>query len=239
MVGAAKRAVVGGESPEELERQREVRAERAQHLSDAQIDARVDFIDQRLDDNQLHANIWQWGWLTVNAAGMIVGSVNAPMHRHTQQTYDIIQASKGLVGTVFLAVDPNPGLWGGDEIRDLPNVTRADKLARLAAAEDLLHTAAIRARRRLYWPFHVANIAFNAIGGAILLGLEDYGRAAKSFGIGAAVGEVEILSAPWAPDTDWEEYERFATSDTPVASTPPTRWKLIAGGNWIGVHADF
>jgi hypothetical protein len=238
-VEASKNAILATESREEIARQRQARAERSQQLSDEQIERRVAFISERLDDNQLHAQVWQYGWLVVNAGGMVVGSVNGAKHSGTDQVYDIIQATKGGVGTAFLLLDPVPGRSGAESIREMPAVTRADKLARLARAEDLLSDGAQRARRRLWWPFHLANITFNAIGGAILLGLEDYKHAGLSFGVGAAVGEIEILTAPWEPTTDWEEYERFAATDGAVATAPAPRWRVVTRGSWVGVEAEF
>jgi hypothetical protein len=40
-------------------------------LSDAEIERRLDFIEQRLDASKRRAQIWYWSWLTVNGAATV------------------------------------------------------------------------------------------------------------------------------------------------------------------------
>ena len=44
-------------------------------LSDARIERRLDFIEQRLDASKCHARIWYWSWMTVNVGATIGLSV--------------------------------------------------------------------------------------------------------------------------------------------------------------------
>ena len=44
-------------------------------LSDARIERRLDFIEQRLDASKRHAWIWYWSWMTVNAGATVGLSV--------------------------------------------------------------------------------------------------------------------------------------------------------------------
>ena len=42
-------------------------------LSDAEIDRRIDFLEQKLDDSRTHGQIWYWSWLAING-GSTVGN---------------------------------------------------------------------------------------------------------------------------------------------------------------------
>jgi hypothetical protein len=44
-------------------------------LSDAEIERRLDFIEQRLDASKRHAQIWYWSWMTVNVGATVGLSV--------------------------------------------------------------------------------------------------------------------------------------------------------------------
>ena len=48
---------------------------RADHagLSDAEIDRRIDFLEQKLDESRTHGQIWYWSWLAING-GSTVGN---------------------------------------------------------------------------------------------------------------------------------------------------------------------
>src|SRR5262245_53825508 len=52
-------------------------AEEASQLSDEQIGKRVDYVTQRLEDNRTHAAWWYYGFLTLNAGGMVAGAATA------------------------------------------------------------------------------------------------------------------------------------------------------------------
>src|SRR5690242_8481041 len=45
--------------------------EEAAQLTDQQIEKRLEFVTQRLEDNELHAALWYYGFLAVNAGGMV------------------------------------------------------------------------------------------------------------------------------------------------------------------------
>jgi hypothetical protein len=208
-------------------------------LSDAEIDQRVAFISERLDAGQLHAAAWEYGWLTLNGGGGIAAATLAGTthHRH-KRVYYIIKAVKGAVGTTYLLADPLAGVHGADPIRALPAQTHEEKVEQLARAEALLWKAAQRAKQRTNWVFHVGNLIFNGIGGAVMLALHEPEQAALSGGLDAAIGELQLLSAPWEPVEDWDSYERFVASDG-IAQAPPPRWRVIANGWSIAARLEF
>lgn len=215
-----------------------VTAEQAAALSDEQIERRLAFVSQRLDDNRTHAALWYYGFLVVNAGGMVVGAALAPSDEGNDQVFDIIEASKGLIGVAYLLGDPLPGRCGADPVRELPSATHAERASQLAEAESILYHAAGRAHQRTGWILHAGNIVLNGAGAAVLLAKESYGNAALSFFLDAGIGEVQILSTPWRPATDWREYEQFVSRGG-VPAEPQVRWHIRPNGRGLALQVDF
>jgi len=238
---SATLTALGMSGKEEREAARLQRAERAAHLSDEEIDRRVDFLTERLDKRQLHAALWKYGWLTVNGGGLIVSATQAGLadEGSTDQVNEIAQAGKAAIGVAYLLLNPMPGTSGADPVRELPNVTREDRLARLAEAEYILAREAERAHDRTSWLLHLGNLFLDAAAAAPALALGDAGLAAESFGIGAAVGEIQIWSQPWKGPSDWEEYEHFIATGEDLSNIRNSRWWIAPRGLGLAFVAEF
>jgi len=238
----AIQSAFGTSGKEKAEQERLARAERASRLSDAEIDSRIAFVTERLDENRLHAAAWKYGWLVVNGGGMIAASTQAAVtHKlgSDHQVSDITQAVKGAIGVCFLVFNPMPGTSGADPVREMPDQTHEEKLARLEKAEYILARSAERAHSRTSWYLHIGNILFNAALAAPVLGVGNAGLAAQNFGIGAGVGEVQILTAPWEGPRDWEAYERFVASQEGRPVTPTAEWHIVPNGVGLAVVGRF
>lgn len=203
-----------------------------------EVDRRLAFVQERLDRGRRHATFWQYGWLLVNAGGMTAASVQAAGSSGDDQAYAIIGASKGAIGTVYLLAQPLPGRSGAEPIRAMPADTEADRAAQLVAAEELLYAAAARSEQRASWPMHAGNVAINLIGGIILLARGDAGLAALSFGVDAAVGEVQIWTQPWRPRRDWTEYHAWLATGA-TATPASSSWRLAPARGGLALAIDF
>lgn len=208
-------------------------------LGEGEVERRLEFVNARLDANRRHAAAWQYGWLVVNVGGTAASSAFAAIDEGNEQVFDILEAAKGTVGSIRLLVDPMPGMSGADPIRAMPSRTAADKLAQLARAERLLWDEAQRARQRTGWFVHVGNVVFNLASGAVLLALDEPVLAAVAFGVDTVVGEAQILTAPWRPIDDWEEYERFVATGLGAGPSPPTRWHVRPNGRGVVIAVEF
>jgi hypothetical protein len=218
-----------------------VTAAEAAQLSDEQIDKRIGFIAQRLDDNELHASLWYYGFLAVNASGMVAGAATAAVEENdNKQMYDILNSSLGLIGTIYLVADPLPGRSGSDPIAELPGATHQDRAAQLATAEDILYRAAGRAKQRTGWVLHTGNVVLNAAAASVLVARDDLGDAALLFFLNTAVGEAQILLTPWEPLDDWEEYRQQADNGG-VVLDPRVSWGIgpMPGGQGLALQARF
>jgi hypothetical protein len=211
----------------------------AASLTDEQIEQRIAFLDRRLDQSQTHSFLWQYGWMAVNGGGGVASGVQAGLDHGNDRIFDVLEAVKSGIGVVYLVLRPMPGWRGAGPIRAMPDATRADRIARLRRAEEMLREAAEHARRRKYWLVHLGNLGLNAATGAILLGLGSTRLAVLSAGLDTAIGEAQIWSRPWQPEEDWKEYERFVATGRVDPSLPPTTWRIGPAGRGIALQARF
>jgi len=180
-------------------------------LSDAQIERRLDFIEQRLDASERHARIWYWSWLTLNVGATVGLSVASAIadDGDDRATY-VPQAALAALGVADLTVfRPLEARFGAEPIRRLPDGTRAERLHQLERAEALLRSNATRAESRGSWLLHLANFSLNAAAGAVTYATGNTSDAVISFASGFAGGEIYIWSEPGAPARDWQDYQRF------------------------------
>lgn len=206
-------------------------------LTEAQIDKRLAFLTSRLDDTQLHAAAWQYGWMTINSGGAVWSSFNAARHNGTDQINDAMQAGKSVIGITYLLVDPMPGRHGADPIRALPSATRAEKLAHLEEAERLFRKTVRRSEERKSLLMHIGNVGLHVITSSVLLGLGAEKDAWMTFLIDTASGEVQIWSRPWEPVGDWEEYQRLVATGLP--EEPRTSWRIAPRDRGLALLIEF
>ena len=213
----------------------EMPAAPAPELSDAEIDRRLRFLEERLRGSQTHGQIWYWSWMTITGGSTVVmGTLAGLSDNHDDRINYGVQAGVSAIGVADLLLRPLNARHGDGPIRDLPEATRAEKLAKLKAAEDLLRGNAERADERFSWLPHVGNLVINGTAGA-LIGV--FGR--KSDGIiaglsGFAGGELQIWSQPAAPARDWRDYRAMTSGgrdlsgfDVYVAALPEQRGSTL------------
>jgi len=178
-------------------------------LSDEELDARIRFIEERLDAGQKWAWRWQWGWSAAYASGIAIGTGQAAATNSGKNRADYITtAVKGVIGTTRLLLQPHPARNGADPLRETRfGNTRDAKVQRLQAAETLLLRVKERAEQRKSWIPHLANVGLNLVGSGFILGFGHADDAIESFAVGVAVGEAHIWSAPWRSIQDVEDYQ--------------------------------
>lgn len=181
-------------------------------LSESELDARIDFIEQRLEATRKHAYYWQWGWTGFYGAGLVIQSLRAGLSEDNEHQADyVVSAIKAAGGVTRMILAPHPARNGADEIRAMGGSTREAKARKLAKAEELLLDSAHVADRRFSVKAHAANVLVNLAGGAIVWGLGAPSDALEATLVGIAVGTANIMSAPWKADDDLADYEaRFS-----------------------------
>lgn len=234
-------AALGRTGRETLELQKLERAERAQALTAEQIERRLAFLTQELDDTRLHAAAWQYGWIFIDSAGALASAGQAAFGDEDKLAYHTMRAVKGAIGTAYLMLNPQPLRCGADPIRAMPSATQSDKMDQLLAAENLLVEAAERAHQRTSWAYHIGNLLFNAAGAGAVYATGDESGALQALLIDTAAGELQVWTQPWEPPGQWEAYERMVAEDEGRASAyvPGIRWRVITQGAGFAVQASF
>lgn len=175
--------------------------------SEREAEQRLRFVESSLDANRRHAQLWHWGWTAANGGSVAMNSVSLALDDDSgSRVYSGLQIGISTLGLVDLLVrDPVPGRAGADPIR------AGDPATRLARGEALLAAAAEHAQDRRAWPAHLANAALQAAAAAVLLGVDEPGYAAASFGLGMLGGEAMLWSAPYQPARDWRTYQEMVS----------------------------
>lgn len=208
--------------------------------TDAELDARLHFLEGRLDAGRRHAQVWHYGWLGFNAACFAYTTTSAALDSARSRSFDIVNATQAAVGVADLVyLRPMPGREGADPIRGAADASHADKVARLTKGEQILVAAAQRADDRSSWTIHLGNLAFNLLGGGILLALHEDHYAAIATLSGTAVGEAYIWSEPSRAPEDLEEYRRFIADGAVAQSRSRSHWLLLPEGPGIAVRVNF
>ena len=209
----------------------------AQGLSDAELDRRIEWLEQTLDAGAGYSKLWQYGWSSGYAVGMVGGAVQAGLtSKNDTRVNAIVTASKALLGTTRLLLTPHPGRLGAQPMRDVVGTNHDAKLQRLTAGEAQLEEVAERAEKRHRWQRHAGNVALNLIGGGFIFGFGDDTDAAVSIGVGIVVGEIMIWSSPKRAEADLQSYrQQFAS--TP--QDPPWTVSLVPMTGGAGIKIDF
>lgn len=182
--------------------------------SDAGVEERLAFLEERLDASQKHGMWWQWGWMGVSAGGLVASTAMAVTDHGEERVNDIVEATKGGIGVVYLTVAPLKARLGAHPIRELPSGTPDERETQLRAAEKLLEANALRAQERTDWKMYAGNTVLEGIGLGIDLGWGKKPGAWVNFAAGMVAGSFQIWSAPARPLTDWEEYQQRFGGET-------------------------
>ena len=204
-------------------------------LSNAELDARIAFIEQRLDANQKHAYYWQWGWTGFYGAGLVVQTIRGGMSEDNEHQVDYaVSAIKAAGGVARMYFSPHPGRQGADPIRAMGGNTREAKARKLAKAEELLLASGHIADRRRSIKAHAGNVLVNVAGGAIIWGLGAPSKALESVLLGVAVGTANIFTAPWDANDDVDAYKaRFS------GTARGWNWKVVPTMGGAAVQVNF
>lgn len=182
--------------------------------TDADIDRRLRFLEERLDDSKLHGQIWWYGWLTINTGSAVGLGLAAGLTDDNDDTVkNATNATKAAIGLTRMLIDPLEARHGADKIRDLPEASREQKLAKLRVAEDQLRRNAERADQRWSIAKHAGNVAINTAAGAFVAWRGETGDAFE-VGVGGFIGGLAfLLTQPWGPSQDWKDYQALNGGD--------------------------
>lgn len=177
-------------------------------LSEAELDERLAFIEDRVADQFSYAQLWWWTFTTTYSVGVVAQSVRATIVETPAWRADLIlSAIKATGGVLRFALNPYGGLVGTDEFAMMPSATLEQKRTKLARAEAVLRANAKATVPYGRWYAHVANVVVNLVGATIVgLGFDDWPLGLTSAALGIGVGEISFIIQPWEADEDLDEY---------------------------------
>jgi hypothetical protein len=203
-------------------------------LTDEELEERSRFLEERLRKNRKLASLWQYGWTSFYAAGLVVESGWAAGDDESRADH-VVSASKAAIGVLVRSLRPPRSVRGDRPLRDLPVDTRVDKANRLLAAEALLAQDARESDRRYAVLAHATNVVLNVAGGLIVgLGYNDWKNALASSLIGVSVGEIMIWTQPWQGKRDWQSYRQRYGAPASVSARSCRRSLGLAPS--VGLH---
>lgn len=172
------------------------------------------FLEDRIATQYEHAGWWWGGWLGFYTMGGIVQGWRAMAATETNDQGALgVSAVKALFGITRLSLVPHGGYRSFDAL-EAGRLRLPDLRAQVREGEEVLVHNARTAAKSKAWYAHAGNVGINLLGAVIVAtAFDDPQQGFIDAGIGVAVGEVHILTGPWEPDDDLEEYEeRFATT---------------------------
>lgn len=214
-----------------------VAADQRTRLNDEDIEQRLAFIEQRLNEGRTSARTWQYGWSGFFAASAVLQGYNAIQSNNSDnETNYTVGAIKSSAALALMLVRPLPAVDGAAPLQTMPSSTPEQKEARLKAAEYLLHTNARRAHERTSWSRHLMAIAVHFIGSTAIFALGDAKDALVSNLTGVAISQAHIWSQPSRAIDDLADYERqFPTA----AASDETTWQLTPIRGGLGITIRF
>jgi len=210
---------------------------RISRLSDVEVNQRLTYLEQHLDEGRGYAWWWWSGWTAFYSIGVVVEATHAGVADSDAKRADYtIGAVKATAGVIRLLVNPLEAKDGADAIRTMPSASPTDRRRQLVAAEEQLKTNSDVAETRYSWKRHAINVAVNAAGAIIVWqGFGDASRGWRSAGIATAIGEAQIWSQPWWPTHDWENYQNRFDAD----AGQRVSWHLKPTIGGVALQVDF
>ncbi|MBN1496395.1 MAG: hypothetical protein JXA07_06480 [Spirochaetes bacterium] len=195
-------------------------------ISDFQVQERLSFIENSLYSAQPSAQAWWYSWISIYAAGTVVQESLAGVHwndwkhdhhpLYTRRIRDRAFAEDMLVGGLTTAIGlggqlifPFKPAYLPDRLRAMPAGTPAERLDKLARAEDILKQCAETEKDGWGWLTHVLNIVVNAGAGCVTVFAfhRPWTDGLITFAEGEAVSLVNIFSQPRRAIRDLKAYE--------------------------------
>jgi hypothetical protein len=199
--------------------------------------ARLEWLVDRLESRELHADLWWRGWISFYSLGVVIQSARAGTEDDDGEQADlVVSAVKAVGGVTRLYFSRPTARLGADPVLAQPISDEAVCRQAVAQAEELLRKAAKESNSRWTWTPHLANVGVNLAGALIVTQGWDEDDGWESMAIGIVVGEAMIWTHPWQQRDDLDEYEsRFTTT----AAEPGPTWALAPYGRGLQVQLRF
>jgi hypothetical protein len=206
-------------------------------MSNAELDARLKFIESRIASQSPGARYWQYGWTGFHAASAVGQAILAVDANDSDDEINyLVGAAKSTGALAQMMIKPLPVVQSSIQFQEMPSQTRDERITKLAVGESLLHINAERASTRTGWKRHLIGIGANLLGGGIIAAFGDSSDAVTSTLIGISVSEMNIWTEPSRAINDLEDYRnnRWANGQNSRLD-----WQIIPAHDRLMVKVKF
>lgn len=206
----------------------------AAQTCDQGTEARLEFLESRLDEGQENARLWWRSWLAVFSIGLAYKTTTGAMRGDgSNAAADYIAAGKSALGIAELTLRPHVARHGAERVRAIAKSSPEGCSRRLKLAEGSLESAATDDGSRWSWTRHLSSLLLNLGAGlAVAEGWDDEGTGWRDFAVSEVSSELHIWTHPTRAVDDWSEYrQRF---DGAPAAAAPSTFRLAATRGGLG-----
>jgi hypothetical protein len=206
-------------------------------MSNAELDARLKFIESRIASQSPGAKYWQYGWTGFHAASAVGQAILAVDANDSDDEINyLVGAAKSTGALAQMMIKPLPVVQSSIQFQEMPSQTRDERITKLAVGESLLNINAERASTRTGWKRHLVGIGANLLGGGIIAAFGDSSDAVTSTLIGISVSEMNIWTEPSRAINDLEDYRnnRWANGQNSRLD-----WQIIPAHDRLMVKVKF
>jgi hypothetical protein len=217
--------------------------------SDADVSARLAYVERALGREERWARVWSYGWL-IGFSGLVVGQsvVAITATDDSVRAAAVSGAIKSALGAGVRLFLPFTPASAAATLRRAPAATPAERRAKLRLAESLLRQSAAEERFNRSWFPLTAGAAVNLAGAYVLwAGYHRYGSGWFGLGAGVAVSQLQYWTQPTGLMGAWGAYLRAfpsspalpASTPLPALQKPGMSWSLAPSAGGAGVQLSF
>lgn len=172
--------------------------------------ARVEWIQNALDDGAGRAKLWQYGWIGVYGIATIVEGVNAENNENEDdERFDsTVNAVTSAIGVAALVVDPLVSYSVAEKLKDMSELDEAELKVKLVAGEKLLALSAKRQERGRSWETHALAGLLSVLAGVAVACDDRNDDGLVMFASTMLVSEIQIFTMPTKSIDDWANYKK-------------------------------
>lgn len=208
---------------------------------DADTEARLEFLETRLDEGEKSAKLWWRSWMAVFTIGAVYGIVGGATDDNNETAIaSYITAGKSTLGIAQLVFRPYVARHGAEPIREIPKSSAEGCSQRLQLAEKHMASSAKDANMRRSWVRHVSALVLNLGAGIVVAeALDEPEQGWQDFAISEVSSELHIWTYPTRARNDWEEYRTRYFGTSPALSSTAPQWDFVARRGGVGIVYKF
>lgn len=212
-------------------------------LSDAQMQERIQLIQQMLEQGKTNANRCWYGWLIGYSAATIGQGAVFLTNEDKETRQDMaLGATTTFLGVMGQIITPMVSGIAPDRLADIAESTPEEKSNKLLEAEKLLKECALREKDGRSWKTHAIAGAVNLGSGLVVwLGFKrSIWEGVGNFALNTVVTEVQIWTQPTKAITDYDDYiKKYKSEEKMGCRKSETRWSITISPERLGISILF